>query len=149
MRALLAGLLVIGLAGVAGCGGGDGGPTGPASSSIAGTWHMSLSNVSGGGETCSAADIALVLQGSGSSFTGTYSGIFACGPTGGQQQGAQVNGTIVNGTRSGSQVALDMDDSDLHHTGTINGDQMSGTANYHLNLSGGLRILSGSWTATR
>jgi hypothetical protein len=149
MRALMAGLLVIGLAGVAGCGGGDGGPTGPSNSSIAGTWHLSLSNVSGSGETCSAVSITLVLQGSGSSFSGTYDGVLACGPTGGQAQGSRVQGSIVNGTRSGSQVAFDMDNSDLHHTGTISGDQMSGTANYHLNLTGGLLILSGSWTATR
>lgn len=149
MRALMAGLLVIGLAGVAGCGGGDGGSTGPTSTSIAGTWHLSLSNVSGSGETCSASDIVLTLQASGSSFSGTYHGILACGPTGGQAQGGQIQGSIVHGTRNGSQVSFDMDNSDLHHTGTINGDQMSGSANYHLNLTGGLLILSGSWTAKR
>lgn len=148
MRAFVAGLLVVGMVGVEGCGGSD--ATGPSpSASITGTWHMSLSNLTANGVTCSASDITLELQANGSGFSGTYHGIMACGPTGGQASGSSIAGTIAHGSRNGSQVSFDFDTSELHHTGTINGDSMSGSANYQLNFTSGLTIVSGSWTATR
>jgi hypothetical protein len=147
MRAFVAGLLVIGLAGVAGCGGGD--STGPSNSSMDGTWHMSITNLSANGVTCSASDIEMDIHANGSTFTGTYGGVLACGPTDGQPEGTPVAGTIVHGTRNGTQVAFDLDNTDAHHAGTITGDNMNGTATYRINYLGGLVVATGSWAATR
>jgi hypothetical protein len=114
-----------------------------------GTWHMSITNLSANGVTCSASDIEMDIHANGSTFTGTYGGVLACGPTGGQPEGTPVAGTIVHGTRNGTQVAFDLDNTDAHHAGTITGDNMNGTATYRINYLGGLVVATGSWAATR
>ncbi len=147
MRLIRAGLLAVGLVVVTGCGGGD--STGPSSSSMDGTWHMSITNLTANGVTCSASDIVMNVHAAGSTFTGTYGGVLACGPTGGQAESSPVAGTIEHGTRNGSQVAFDLDDTDAHHSGVITGDHMNGTATYRINFLSGPVVLSGSWAAER
>ncbi len=110
---------------------------------------MSISNLSANGVTCNASGITMTLTANGSVFTGNYGGVLSCGPTGGVPDSAPVSGTIINGVRNGTQVSFDLDTSDAHHTGTISGNSMSGTASYRFNFGSGPVVLSGSWAAAR
>jgi hypothetical protein len=148
MRSLLGGVLVLGLALVSGCGGGGSDATGPTQTGVAGSWTMNIRNLTdGGGVICSGADINVTLTGSGTTFSGTYDGVIACSASGGGgSESFPASGTVVNGVRTGTQVAFDMDDASFHHVGTLGGSTMEGSETYR--YSDGT-VLTGFWSATR
>jgi hypothetical protein len=93
----------------------------------------------------------MTLNQSGDTFTGSYGpGTLTC-LAGGESGSFNFNGTIVNGTVDGSSVAFDLDTQDLHHTGTINGNSMSGTARWTFDLGAGtgVVVLNGNWPAAK
>ena len=115
------------------------------SQAISGTWSVSLS-MHGGGETCSAG-YQMHISESSPTFTGTYdSGSISCSG-GGSNSG--IYGPITNGTINGNAIEYNVDNSDLHQVGTVNGNTMSGTANWNFVSGGSSVLLVGTWTATR
>ena len=145
--------LVLALAiALVGCGGDDNsGPSTPAN--VAGAWTASLSNLSGGGVSCSSsAPTQLSLDQTGSTFTGSYQGgEMTCIGPGGTSSFAITPGTVINGTVEGNSITFDLDTPDAHQTGTVSGNSMSGTARWRLDLGApiGVLTLNGNWGAAR
>ncbi|MGH7497722.1 MAG: hypothetical protein ACREL3_02600 [Gemmatimonadales bacterium] len=132
-----------------GCGGGD--ATGPSNASVAGTWTMSLSNLSGSGVSCNLSATPVTIAQSGTTFSGTYGpGTLSCF-AGSQSNSVQIQGTIVNGTVDGNAVVFDLDTQDFHQTGSVAGNSMSGTARWTIDLGGssGIVVLNGNWSAAK
>ena len=132
----------------AGCGGGD--STGP-KTNLSGNWIYSASNLSAGGSlTCNVSGVGVSITQSGSTFSGSYNGgTISCTDPSGTYGGAIGSGTVVNGALSGNSVSFDLDTSDWHDTGSVNGSSMSGTVVIHLVVNGSAVIVSGSWGAAR
>jgi len=135
---------------VAGCGGDD--STGPSNADVAGTWTLAVSNMSGGGISCTSnTPFPLTLSQSGTTFNGTYgAGNVTC-VGGGESITFTASGSVVNGSVSGNTVNFDLDTQDFHHTGTLNGNSMSGTATWTFDLGApvGEVTLSGNWSASK
>ena len=150
MSAGLRVLLVCSLTMVAGaCGGDD--STGPSRANVAGSWTLSASNVSGQGVSCNLSNTPMTLTQSGDTFTGSYGpGSLTCF-AGGESFSGGANGTIVNGVVEGNSVQFDLNTQDLHQTGTVSGNSMSGTARWTFDLGAGVGIvvLNGNWSAAK
>jgi hypothetical protein len=150
MSASLRVLLVSCLAIVgAACGGDD--STGPSQTSVGGSWMLSASNMSGQGVSCNLLNTPVSLSQSGTTFTGTYGpGTLSC-QAGGQPVSVGTQGSIVNGSINGNSVTFDLDTQDLHHTGTISGNSMSGTARWTFDFGGSIGVvtLNGNWSAAK
>ena len=134
--------------------GGDDTNTGPAGSlNVGGTWHVSLSNLSGNGASCSTSSpIRMTIRQTGSTFTGTYDGgVLNCLTPTESFATAVGSGTIINGEVSGSTVSFDLGDEDFHADGTISGSAMSGSAEWTYNFGLPLQEvrLTGGWSAAR
>src|SRR4051794_12957750 len=145
VRALVLFILTI----AAGACGGD--STGPSQANLAGSWTLIASNMSGQGVSCNLLNTPLSLTQSGTTFTGTYGpGTLSC-QAGGQPASTGVNGSVVNGTINGNSVQFDLDTQDLHHTGSINGNSMSGTARWVFDFGGSIGVvtLNGNWSAAK
>lgn len=149
MRILISSVLLATVLGMTACGGGD--ATGPSNASVAGAWTLSVSNMSGQGVSCGVGGTAVTLTQSGTTFSGTYGpGTVTC-VSGSQSTEVDVQGTVVNGTVDGSAVAFDLDTQDFHHTGSVNGNSMSGTARWTFDFGGsiGVVVLNGNWAAAK
>jgi hypothetical protein len=144
-------LLLSSLIFVLACGGDDG--TGPSPANVTGTWSGSVSNMSGGGISCSSTEpTQLTLDQSGTSFSGSYAGgTLLCSGPGGSASVPVESGSVINGTVSGNNVTFDLDTSDSHFTGTVNGNSMSGTAQWRINFGApiGVITLNGNWGAAK
>lgn len=115
--------------------------------SVSGTWRLTHSGISSGGESCSIAGTTMVINQSGSVFSGTYSGgIVSCG---GDVVGVLGNGVIVNGAISGSTIEFNIDNNTWHNEGTLTANGMSGTASLAFSVGSGTVQGSGSFEATR
>lgn len=139
----------IALLGVLACGDDNG--AGPGSVNVTGTWSASLTNLSGSGVSCSSTTpTQLTLDQTGTTFSGSYNGgeLFCSGP-GGTGPVPVGSGSVVNGTVSGSNLSFDLDTPDFHHTGTVSGSSMSGTAQWTMDvgLPLGMVTLTGNWEA--
>lgn len=140
VRGLILSFTIAALA--AGCGD----STGP-DSSVSGTWRLTHSGISVGGETCSIAGTTMVINQSGSVFSGTYSGgIVACN---GDVIGVLATGVVVNGAISGSTIEFNLDNNTWHNEGTLTANGMNGTASIAVNVGGGVFQGGGSFEATR
>ena len=144
MRAAVRGLILCST--IAALAAGCGESTGP-DSSISGTWRLTHSGISSGGESCSVAGTTMVINQSGSVFSGTYSGgIVSCG---GDVIGVLGNGVIVNGTISGSAIEFNLDNNTWHNEGTLTANGMSGTASIAVSVGAELFQGSGAFEASR
>ena len=145
--------LIAALTGLAAaCGGDDN--TGPVGSlSVAGSWTASISNLNGEGASCgTSSPIQVNLRQSGSSFTGTYSGgILTCLTATESFSTALGQGSVMHGEVTGSTVTFDLGNSAFHHSGTLHGSSMSGTAEwtYDFGLPLGTVTLNGGWSASK
>ena len=125
-------------------------PNVPSVPSVAGQWSYSTTNISAGGLTCSSSGTTLTITQQGTSFSGSYGGgTLTCSSAGGSQSAPIGTGIVLNGTISGSSVTFDLDTSDWHNGGTINGNSMSGTATIRVVVGGVLYTLTGTWGASR
>jgi hypothetical protein len=141
--------LVAAVLALAACGGSD--STGPSDANVAGAWTLSASNMSGQGVSCTLSGSNLSITQSGTTFSGSYGpGTLTC-VAGTQSVGSTVQGTVVNGTVDGNAVAFDLDTQDFHHTGSVSGSSMSGTARWTFDFGGsiGVVVLNGNWAAAR
>jgi hypothetical protein len=135
------GLLVVALA-AGGCSGD--GPTGSNTTSVAGTWTYSVTNLSGGGLSCNISGVLLTLTQNGSNFQGTYTGgTLSCAGLG---SSGFTGGSVVSGTVAGNAVTFNFDDADYHHTGTATSGSMTGSAILKLDAT---TTLAGTFSATK
>ncbi len=146
VRVLLVSVLV---SVAAACGGDD--STGPSQANVAGSWTLSASNVSGQGVSCNLSPTAMIINQSGTTFSGSYGpGTVTC-LAGGESASASVQGTVVNGTVNGNSVTFDLDTQDTRFTGTMSGNSMSGAVRWVIDLGGdiGVVLLNGNWAAAK
>jgi hypothetical protein len=114
--------------------------------SLTGTWSYSVSNLNGGGQSCSVAGGTINFTQSGTQLTGsTTGGTLTC--TSGNS--ALPNSTITNGSVNGTAVQFGFSGVPAQHTGTITGGEIKGTVTVLFPIGGGLATLSGQFTATR
>ena len=136
---------------LAACGDDDG--TGPSSANVEGTWSASLSNLSGGGVSCSSTiPIDVTLTQTGNTFSGSYDGgELTCTGSAGTFSTPVGSGTVINGQVSGNNISFDLDTPDFHHTGSVSGTSMSGTASWTFDFGDptGVVTLNGNWGAER
>jgi hypothetical protein len=121
-------------------------PVTPKIANVAGTWNVHWSNLSASGANCVARRGHMTLSQSGATFSGVYGGALL------QCNGVVVglaSGPVVNGSVGGSSIAFDMDTPDLHQSGAISGNSMSGSAVWRVGVSGQVVTLAGNWTAAR
>jgi hypothetical protein len=112
---------------------------------------MTASNMAGQGVSCSILNAPVTLSQSSATFTGNYGPATLSCVAGGQSASATVQGAIVSGSVDGNSVEFDLDTQDFHHTGSVSGNSMSGTARWNINLGGsvGQVTLNGNWSAAR
>ena len=149
MSVTLRGLLVSVLTLAVGCSGDD--STGPSRANVAGSWILSASNLSGQGVSCNLRNTPMALSQSGETFTGSYGpGVFTC-VAGGESGSVNITGTVVSGTVDGNSIQFDLDTQDRHHSGTMSGNSMSGTARWTFDLGAGIGVvvLNGNWAAAK
>ncbi len=125
--------------------------TGPSPAAIGGAWRLSAPNMAGEGVSCSLQNAPIALTQTGATFTGNYGPATLSCVAGGQSASASVQGAIISGSLDGNAVEFDLDTQDFHHTGSVSGNSMSGTARWNINLGGsvGEVTLNGNWSAAR
>lgn len=126
--------------------------TGPKPVSVGGVWLYTATNLTDGSSfRCTVSSLSLRLNQSGSTFSGTTSG-------GGLQcyggsillvSQALAPLPVVNGSISGSSVIFDIESSDFHNVGEVQGGSMTGTATFRVPTQSGVVVLSGSFAAAR
>jgi hypothetical protein len=121
--------------------------TGPGTASLTGTWRLTHSGISAGGESCSIAGTTMVLNQSGAVFSGTYhGGIVSCG---GDVIGVLGTGIIVNGAISGSSIEFNLDNNTWHNEGTLTASGMSGTSDLYANVGSNTVQGTGAFEASK
>lgn len=146
LRWLGVAVLVVGL--LSSCGDGGAGPS-ATPIDVEGAWNWSMTNVSGGGLSCSVLNGNLSLNQSNNAFTGTYDGNLRCVASGQTVIDVQTSGAVVNGVVQGSGVRFDLDTQDFHLTGTVSGNSMSGTVTLRFDTGSSVVTMSGNWLASR
>lgn len=141
------------LAWVLACGEDSG--TGPTTfPNVHGNWSLSITNLTGGGGTCSTTSPAqITFQQNTTTLSGSYGGggVLTCTGPNGSFSFAIGSGSVLNGQISGNQISYDLGTADFHQVGTVNGSSMAGTATWTFRSGSGstLGTLTGSWAATR
>jgi hypothetical protein len=142
MRKLLIGLLVIAV----GCGGDSTGPR----ADISGRWTYNATNVAGSGVSCNISSVSMTLAQSGSTFTGAVaSGLVTCSASGSSFSDNLGNDVVANGQINGNAVQFDIGTSDVHNTGTVSGNSMSGTISLRVNTGSTTVVLTGNFAAVK
>jgi hypothetical protein len=96
--------------------------------------------------TCSADGGRLELNQTTGRFTGTYRvQTLTCN---GMSSNVST-GAVLNGTIQGNQLAFDLNDAAFHQSGTLTGDEMSGSATWTLSIDGTAHTVTGTWRAVR
>jgi hypothetical protein len=131
---------------------------------VGGLWHVTFSNMSGGGVSCNSDTGNMSLSMSGITFSGTYGPLTLSCTSGAGTFQDTLQGTIVNGTVGVTAVSFDLDRQDFHQTGDTSGClpgecdipfpynaiYMSGTALWTMDLGGGqTATLTGMWSAVK
>jgi hypothetical protein len=130
-------------------------PAAPAPDPLTGSWAYQVA-AEGGGYACSVTSIALTFQRSGTIHSGTISATgtdnLVCTSQSGTQSSA-FNGTapLADVTLEGNNVAFVIGSlaGDWTHSGSVNGNTMSGSGTILLNISGSVVTLTGDWSAQR
>jgi hypothetical protein len=143
MRKLMGWLSSLGV--LLGCGG-DGSGVGPGDTNVTGSWNAVWQSMNSTDLSCSADGGRLELNQSTGRFTGTYRvQTLTCNG----RSSNPSTGTVVNGTIQGNQVAFDLNDPAFHQSGSLDGDEMSGSATWTLSIDGASHTVTGTWTAVR
>ena len=141
-----------------GCGGG-GESLGPApNADIGGDWVLNWTNMSGtvsgaGTISCDLSGFHATINQTGTSFTGQGFGTWTLSCLGGGQSGSEMGsgGVISSGTVTGNHVHFHLATEDASQDGTVEGNSMSGTSTWRLDLGSpyGVLILKGQWAGVR
>lgn len=143
-------ILVLALVLAAACGGDS--TTGPnQQTNVGGRWLYTATNVAGSGVSCNLSNVSMTLTQTGSTFTGTVasgSNLSCTGP-GGSINESLGNDVIANGVVTGNSIQFDIGTQDLHNTGTVSGNSMSGNITIRI-VAGATTInLAGTFSAVR
>ena len=140
-------LAVLSVVLVAGCGGDSTSPN----ADVSGLWTYNATNVVGGGITCSITNVSMTLTQSGTTFSGTVAagGTLTCSSPSGSDTESLGNDVIANGLINGNGIQFDIGTQDLHNTGTLSGNSMSGTVTIRVATGTATIILTGNFTAVR
>ena len=123
--------------------------TGP-TSDVSGHWTYNATNVAGGGLSCDIAGVNLTLAQTGTTFTGTVaSGTVSCSGIGGTFSDSLGNDVIANGQITGNAIQFDIGTSDVHNSGSLSGNSMSGLLTLRAEVGTTPVILTGNFTAVR
>ena len=121
MRKLMGWLSGLGV--LLGCGG-DGSGVEPGDTNVTGSWNAVWQSMNGPGMSCSADGGRLELNQTTGRFTGSYRvQTLTCNG----RSGTPNTGTVLNGTILGDRIAFDLSDPAFHQSGSLNGDEMSGS----------------------
>jgi hypothetical protein len=143
MRNLIGSLASLGV--LLGCGG-DGSGVAPGDTNVTGSWNAVWQSMNGTDMSCSADGGRLELNQSTGRFTGTYRvQTLTCNG----RSSNPSTGTVLNGTIAGNQVAFDLNDPAFHQSGSLSGDEMSGSATWTLDIDGTSHTVTGTWRAVR
>jgi len=129
-----------------GCGA-DGGGVGPSpNANVTGSWNAVWQSMNGPDMSCSADGGRLELSQSTGRFTGSYRvQTLTCN---GMSRSVST-GDVLNGTIQGDQVAFDLSDTGFHQSGSLTGDEKSGSATWTLSIDGTAHTVTGTWRAVR
>jgi hypothetical protein len=144
MRKIVSWLSSLGV--LVGCGA-DGAGVGPsANANVTGSWNAVWQSMNGTDMSCSADGGRLELSQSTGRFTGSYRvQTLTCN---GMSRTVST-GAVLNGTIQGNQVAFDLSDPAFHQSGSLTGDEMSGSATWTLSIDGTAHTVTGTWRAVR
>lgn len=150
MRHILIAVLVIA---ATACGSGST-PTTPVTvpdANIAGDWNLTFTNMQGGGVNCHTSAIPATITQTASTFTG--SGVSAwtltCVSGTDTQSSPEDSVKITNGTVHGNTITFSLATSATTQSGTLNGDTISGTASWTLDIGNGVVTIAGQFSMTR
>src|SRR3954453_17828734 len=144
MRKVIAWLSGLGV--LVGCGA-DGGGIGPsASGNVTGSWNAVWQSMNGPDMSCSADGGRLEVKQSTGRFTGPYR---VQRVTCNGMSSNVSTGDVLNGTIQGNQLAFDLNDAAFHQSGTVTGDDMSGSATWTFSIDGISHTVTGTWSAFR
>lgn len=132
------------------CGGGDN-LAGPTHADVGGAWRITFTNMTGSGATCNTNSGNLTLtHSSATAFGGTYGPVTVTCVAGVEELSGSFQGSVANGAVNGSSVQFDLDNEDVHQTGTVTGSSMSGSSRWDLDLGSGQAVLlDGTWSAAK
>jgi len=121
---------------------------------LSGSWTYAAPNMTGTIQgftvVCGFSNVPLTISQTGDTFTGsTNGGSFSCSIAGQSDGGVFGGRIIVNGEVDDIDVEFDFDGPDWHHSGTIDGNSMSGQVTAIIELSTGSVVLRGGWSAAR
>ena len=117
---------------------------------LSGQWTYNISNASGSGISCNVTGVTLSLTQSGSTFTGTTSGgLISCSGPGGTASEGLGGDVVANGQVNGNAVQFDISTQDIHNSGTLSGNSISGTVTLRFASGGVTFVLNGNFTAVR
>ena len=139
-------------------------PSGPSNVDVSGMWHITFSNLSNAGISCSSDTGSMSLSMSGVRLSGSYGPLtLSCTNVAGTFQDT-LQGEIVNGAVGITGVSFDLDTQNFHQVGETSGClpgecdipppynaiYMSGTAQWTAAFGGGpTTTLSGTWSASK
>jgi hypothetical protein len=126
---------------------GDGSGVAPSeNTNVAGSWNAIWLRMNGDGMSCTATGGHLELNQTGARFSGSYSvQTLTCN----ERSRGVSTGLVVNGSIAGNQVTFDLNDPAFHQSGSLTGDDMSGSATWTLNIDGTSHTVTGTWSAVR
>jgi hypothetical protein len=131
---------------------GCGDSTGPAQANMGGIWLYTATNLTdGSGFRCTVSSLSLRLNQSGNTFSGTTTGGGVQCYAGSTLLVSQALGPlpVINGSTSGTSVTFDIESSDFHNVGEVQGGSMTGTTTLRVPTQSGIAVLSGSFAAAR
>jgi hypothetical protein len=125
--------------------------SGPQVTTLSGRWTYNATNVAGGGIACDIGNVTMNLNQVGSTFSGTVlGGTISCRANGitflNESLGDDV---VLNGQTSGNAVSFDIGTTDLHNTGTLSGNSMSGQLSIRINTGTQVVVLVGNFAAVQ
>ncbi|MGH7472130.1 MAG: hypothetical protein ACRENP_29620 [Longimicrobiales bacterium] len=119
------------------------------SSNVSGSWSYSASDVAGGGLSCNITGVTINLTQTQSTFSGTVIGghLRCLQSTTVVIDNPLANDVIANGRVTGSSVSFDIGTPDVHHSGTMNGNSITGQLTIRADTTG--VPLTGRYTMAR
>jgi hypothetical protein len=125
--------------------------TGPSVPQVSGQWAYNASNLAGGGLSCSISGVRLILTQVRNTFSGSTNGGNLNCVAGAVTlvHSAIANDVIANGQINGNSVSFDIGTSDLHNTGTLSGNSLSGQLSARINTGSSILTLIGNFSAVR
>ena len=118
---------------------------------LAGRWNYNAQNVAGSGRSCNVIGVVVTIDQKGSTFTGNVTGGSVSCTEGGEVvlEYPLLDDVIANGRINGSTVSFDIGGPEVHHTGSVSGNSLTGQLTIQADSSVNAPRLIGPYTMTR